>query len=63
MSNAKVKVIYSLRIHIALQQQGFTYITEMKNPTNPKFNCWVYAETPDFSAALDALIGEGSRND
>jgi hypothetical protein len=32
MPNSKMKVIYSLRIHIALQKQGFSYITEMKNP-------------------------------
>jgi hypothetical protein len=32
MSN--VKIIYSLRIHIALKAQGFNYIVEMKNPQN-----------------------------
>jgi hypothetical protein len=34
MSNSKVKIIYSLRIHIALQQMGFQCQTEMKNPQN-----------------------------
>lgn len=56
MSNQNVKVIYSLKIHIALQQQGFQYLTEMKNPNNPRFNCWVYEETPDLQAAFDALL-------
>ena len=58
MSNQNVKIIYSLKIHIALQQQGFTYITEMKNPQNPHLNCWVYAVTPDFTSAFEALIQE-----
>ena len=58
MPNQNVKIVYSLRIHIALQQQGFTYITEMKNPQNPHLNCWVYAITPDFTSAFDALIKE-----
>lgn len=58
MPNSKMKVIYSLRIHIALQKQGFSYITEMKNPQNPHLNCWVYAETPDLLAAFDALVRE-----
>ena len=40
MSNVKYKIIYSLKIHIALQNQGFNYITEMKNPSNSNFNCW-----------------------
>jgi hypothetical protein len=63
MPNSNVKIVYSLRIHIALQQQGFTFMTEMKNPHNPKLNCWVYAATPDFLAAFDALIGEVAAND
>ena len=63
MPNTNVKVVYSLRIHIALQQQGFSFITEMKNPQNPHLNCWVYAATPDFLAAFDALVGEVAAND
>ena len=61
MSNQNVKIIYSLKIHIALQEQGFVYLTEMKNPNNPRFNCWVYAATPDLLASFDALVGEGDR--
>ena len=60
MPNSKIKIVYSLRIHIALQQQGFMYETEMKNPQNPRLNCWVYAATPDFLAAFEALMGEVS---
>lgn len=63
MPNQKIKIVYSLRIHIALQQQGFVYITEMKNPQNPHLNCWVYAATPDFIAAFEALMGEVAAND
>lgn len=59
MPNSKIKVIYSLRIHIALQQQGFSYITEMKNPKNPHLNCWVYQETPALLKAFDSLVKEG----
>ena len=59
MSSSNVKVVYSLRLHIALQQQGFSYIMEMKNPHNQKFNCWVYEETPEFLKAFDALIRQG----
>ena len=61
MSNQNVKIIYSLRIHIALQQKGFMCIAEMRNPQNARFNCWVYAATPDLLAAFDALIEGGSR--
>lgn len=63
MSNQKIKIIYSLKMHIALQNQGFIYLTEMKNPNNPRFNCWVYAETPEFLKAFDALLGGGRYDD
>ena len=63
MLNTKTKIVYSLRIHVALQQQGFVHITEMKNPKNPHLNCWVYAATPDFETAFEALMGEVAAHD
>ena len=63
MPSTKTKIVYSLRIHVALQQLGFAHITEMKNPQNPHLNCWVYAATPDFTAAFEALMGEVRAND
>ena len=62
MPNQKLKIVYSLRIHIALQQQGFSYIMEMKNPHNQHLNCWVYSDTPEFQRAFAQLIGEECRN-
>ena len=56
MSTVKCKIIYSLKLHIALQQRGFQPETEMKNPTNTKYNCWVYKITPEFQCALDELL-------
>lgn len=61
MSNAKYKIIYSLQLHIALQAMGFAHETEMKNPKNPRFNCWVYEETPELLKAFDSLV-KGGRN-
>lgn len=63
MSNAKYKIIYSLQIHIALQALGFTHETEMKNPRNPRFNCWVYEETPELLKAFDSLVKGGRAHD
>lgn len=61
MSNIKYKIIYSLKIHIALQAQGFKSKMEMKNPSNPRFNCWVYEETPELLKAFDALLTKEER--
>lgn len=57
MTNANYKVVYSLRVHLALQRMGFNFETEMKNPQRPQFNCWVYLRTPEFIAAFENLVG------
>jgi len=57
--NTNYKVIYSLKVHIALQSKGFKFLTEMKNPMNGRFNCWVYEETPQLLEAFDEIIREG----
>jgi hypothetical protein len=33
----------------------------MKNPNDNRFNCWVYAATPEFLEAFDAFIKEVGR--
>ena len=65
MPNTNFKIVYSLRIHIIVEQNGFHYITEMKNPQHPNYNCWVYDASPDFLAAFDSIQRElerGSHN-
>lgn len=56
MSNQNLKIVYSLRMHLELQEKGFKCLTEMKNPQNIRFNCWVYEETPEFMKAFDEYI-------
>lgn len=56
MSKQNFKIIYSLRIHLKLQEMGFKYLTEMKNPQNMRFNCWVYEATPQLLEAFDNIL-------
>ena len=58
MSKQNFKIIYSLRIHLKLQEMGFKYLTEMKNPHNMRFNCWVYEATPQLLEAFDNILRE-----
>ena len=58
MSKQNFKIIYSLRIHLNLQKMGFKYLTEMKNPQNMRFNCWVYEATPQLLEAFDNILRE-----
>lgn len=57
-SNCQFKIIYSLKLHIYLQELGFECKTEMKNPHNPRFNCWAYEATPEFMKVFDKYIVE-----
>lgn len=56
------KIVYSLRVHIELQNRGFHYVTEMRNPKNAAFNCWVYEVTPELLEAFDQILVGGSEN-
>lgn len=58
MSKQNFKIIYSLRIHLKLQEMGFKYLIEMKNPQNMRFNCWVYEATPQLLEAFDNILRE-----
>ena len=58
MSKQNFKIIYSLRIHLKLQEMGFKCLTEMKNPQNMRFNCWVYEATPQLLEAFDNILRE-----
>lgn len=53
---SSVKIIYSLSIHLELQRRGFKFLTEMKNPRNQNFNCWVYEETPELVKTFDEIL-------
>ena len=57
MQKAKTKIIYSLKLHIALQQRGLRPLLEMRNPSNQALNCWVYERTPQFEKIFEELIG------
>ena len=57
MSNSKnYKIIYSLKIHIRLQEMGFQPKIEMRNPQNPQYNCWAYDATPELLEAFDQVV-------
>lgn len=46
------KVIFTRRIACELIKQGFPVVRVEKNPNKPDFNCWVFAETPEFLVAF-----------
>lgn len=59
----KFKTIFSLRVRLELRKMGIEPVMESDNPYKPGLKCWMYAETPDFQASLDAVLGEGRGND
>ena len=53
----KFKTIFSLRIMTILKEYGFTPTVETDNLNKPGFKCWVYEVTPEFTSALDEILG------
>lgn len=53
------KIIYSLRIMLQLVERGFIPIEMMPNPKYPKYNCWVFKDTPEFEEVLSEVLGDG----
>ena len=51
----KEKVIYSRWLAIELIKAGFPVEKVEQNPTKPNFNCWVFAETPEFLVAFSNI--------
>lgn len=56
MPNTKIKIIYSLRVYIELQNRGFTPLTAINNPHKPHLMCWVFDETPELLTAVDEIL-------
>lgn len=57
MPNIKFKNIFSLRIMLELKRRGFEPVAEKTNIYKPELIVWVYEETPDFSQALNDILG------
>ena len=53
---AKTKIVYALWVHIELQKRGIGYLTEMRNPSNPNLNCWVYESNDEFERVFGEII-------
>lgn len=56
MPNQEFKIIYSLRLHLALKNLGFAPIEQMQNPNRPGLTCWVYEITPQLLESIDAYM-------
>lgn len=53
------KIIYSANIMTKLVEKGFMPIATMPNPRYPQYNCWIFEVTPEFSVALNEVLGDG----
>ena len=49
------KIIYTKWLAYELRKQGFPIVRVEVNPNKPQFDCYVFAETPEFIAALVKL--------
>lgn len=52
------KIIYTKWVAYKLRQQGFPIVRVEVNPNKPQFDCYVFAETPEFYKALSAITNK-----
>lgn len=48
----KEKIVYSRWLAVELRKQGFPIVRVEVNPNFPQYNCYVFAETPEFLTAF-----------
>ena len=48
----KEKIVYTRWLMIELVKQGYPVVRVESNPKKPEFDCWVFAETPEFKVAF-----------
>lgn len=51
------KTIFSLRVMMALKDDGVKPLFETDNRDKPGFKCWVYEITPEFNASMEKIMG------
>jgi hypothetical protein len=56
MPNTNIKMIYSLRVYIELENRGFKPLTAINNPYKPNLMCWAFEETPELLEAVDEIL-------
>ena len=49
------KIIFTRRVAYELRKQGFEILRVEINPNKPEFDCYVFAESEEFSKALAAI--------
>lgn len=58
-NESNIKMVYSLRVRIALRKEGFEPVWESDNPYKMGLRCWAYEETPAFAAAFSKILSGG----
>lgn len=53
------KIIYSLKVMLALVERGFIPVAQMPNPRFPQYNCWVFEDTEEFEKVLSEVLTNG----
>lgn len=49
------KIIYTLKMRLALHKEGIDPAFEFPNPKNPHYISWVYERTPEFNEAFNRI--------
>ena len=61
-SEAENKIVYALDIMRRLVERGHIPLIMMPNPTNPRYNCWVFKWNEKLQEDLDKIFEERERH-
>ena len=51
----ETKLIYTLKMRLALHKEGIEPAFEFPNPKDNRYTAWVYERTPEFNEAFNKI--------
>lgn len=56
IKDTKTKAIKSRRVAIELRRKGFDILNTTPDKSNPKFDVYIFNDTPEFQTALKEIL-------
>ena len=59
---SKTKIVYKMQYAIQMKMKGHKILATLPNPSDNRYDCWVFEDDPSFDSDLHSLITEGRKN-
>lgn len=58
----QIRIVFKMKYAAKMQILGHKLLSIMPNPTNSKYDCWVFQYDQTFDSDLHQIIQEGRKN-